>query len=108
VASIDSVSWAHIRRWFPELAVELVEVGFGPLVPSLPVITSASASDELLAEIRSALSRAFHEPSARSAMSEALMGAFVSLDLDAYAPLLKLMPLAGADPASRASGVLPR
>jgi ABC-type phosphate/phosphonate transport system substrate-binding protein len=108
VASIDSVSWAHIRRWFPELADELVEVGFGPLVPTLPVITRGSASDELLEALRTALIGAFDDPSARSAMSEALMGAFVPLDLDAYAPLLNLMPPSGVDQASRASGVLPR
>jgi ABC-type phosphate/phosphonate transport system substrate-binding protein len=87
VASIDSVSLSHIRRYMPELLDGLHEVGHGPLVPSLPLITSLRRSDDEVAALRKALAVA-----AQSADPALLIGGFEPLDIEDYLPLLELGP----------------
>jgi ABC-type phosphate/phosphonate transport system substrate-binding protein len=87
VASIDSVSLSHIRRFHPELVVGLHEVGHGPLVPGLPLITSIGRSDEQVAELRAALGEA-----AQRADPALLIDGFDPLDDADYLPLVDLGP----------------
>jgi ABC-type phosphate/phosphonate transport system substrate-binding protein len=87
VASIDSVSLQHISRLRPELLVGLHEVGYGPLVPGLPLITSAGRSDEQVADLRAAIAEA-----STRADPTLLIDGFDPLDDDGYADLLELGP----------------
>ena len=90
VASIDAVTWAFISRFSPELTAGLVEIGSGPLVPSLPLITAASTTDEQLAALRGAITAALRDSQTVSVARELCIGGFVPLDLDDYLPLLSL------------------
>ncbi|MCU1387680.1 MAG: phosphate transporter substrate-binding protein [Ilumatobacteraceae bacterium] len=45
VASIDGMTWAFQQRTAPETLTGLVEIGYGPFVPCLPVIVGAHATD---------------------------------------------------------------
>jgi ABC-type phosphate/phosphonate transport system substrate-binding protein len=92
VASIDGVSWAHIVRLWPELASGLVQVGDGPLVPSLPVITSLSTSNDQVDAIRHAMAAGFHDTQAAAATAAMLMTGFVPLDAEDYESLHCLAP----------------
>jgi ABC-type phosphate/phosphonate transport system substrate-binding protein len=87
VASIDSVSLAHIRRYLPELLDGLHEVGHGPLVPSLPLVASLARSDDEVAALRGALSAA-----AKSADPVLMIDGFEPLDIEDYLSLLDLGP----------------
>ena len=90
VASIDSVTLSHVRRWSPASVDGLVEIGHGPLVPSLPLITGPKTTPAQLAELRQALASAIiAEPAAAAAL---LIDGFVPLVLDDYLPLLALRP----------------
>lgn len=90
IASIDSISLAHIRRFSPELVDGLVVVGHGPLVPSLPLITGAATTAAKVTELRTALASAVAaEP---LAAAQLLIDGFVPLTIDDYLPLLALRP----------------
>jgi ABC-type phosphate/phosphonate transport system substrate-binding protein len=90
IASIDSVTLAHIAMVRPALTNSLITVGFGPWVPSLPVITAVSTTDEQLSDLRSALAAAIAD--APQAAATLRIHGFAPLDLDAYLPLLALRP----------------
>lgn len=95
VASIDAVSWVHFGRLVPELVAGLVEVGSGPLVPSLPLITAACTSDEQLAELRAALAAGCASPETTIAAHELCIGGFDPLGLEDYLSLIHLAPHPG-------------
>ncbi|MEX1104768.1 MAG: PhnD/SsuA/transferrin family substrate-binding protein [Ilumatobacteraceae bacterium] len=90
IASIDRVSLALVRRAIPELLDGVIEVGEGPLVPSLPLVTHRDASDDEVAQIRAALGASV--AAAPGAAAAALVEAFVPLDLADYEPLRALAP----------------
>jgi ABC-type phosphate/phosphonate transport system substrate-binding protein len=92
VASIDSVTWHHVLRFAPEIAVGVVTVGAGPLVPCLPVVAGAAVPPDALAEIREAMADAFVDPDIVGHSAMMLTRAFVPLDLADYLPLLELAP----------------
>lgn len=82
IASIDAVTWACAQTLWPEETQALVAVGHGPLVPCLPLITSATASSEQVAMWRLALTAAVaDEPQACRALG---IAGFVALDLTDY------------------------
>ena len=92
VASIDSVTWALVRRHRPASAEGLVEVGEGPQVPCLPVIAGAQVTDDQVSQLRAAFADAVRtEPDAAAAL---LVAGFVPYDLADYLPLLALTPTA--------------
>ena len=91
VASIDSVTLAHVRRFWPELVDGLVTIGHGPWVPTLPLITGLATSERQLSGVRAALSGAAQdEPEAAAFL---LIERFVSLSVEDYRPLLALHPM---------------
>jgi ABC-type phosphate/phosphonate transport system substrate-binding protein len=92
IASIDSVTLWHARRLYPELVEGLVEVGQGPLVPCLPVITGARTTDQQLHELRVAMIDAIYDPLVEPAASAMCAQGFVPLDLQHYLPILDLAP----------------
>jgi ABC-type phosphate/phosphonate transport system substrate-binding protein len=88
IASIDSVTLAFARRDHPELLDGVVEVGEGPLVPSLPLITRADASDDEVNDLRLAFAGSVAEQP--DAAASVFVRAFVPLDVAEYEPLLAL------------------
>lgn len=93
VASIDSVTWGIVGRHHPELVDGVVEIGEGPLVPSLPLVTHRDASDDEVALLRGAITDAV--VSAPDAARAALIDRFVPMELSDYEPLRALAPARG-------------
>lgn len=92
VASIDSVTLAHLRRIDPAVIASLFVICNGPLVPCLPIVAHRSISDSQLDELRQALSESTREPSNADATSALFIKGFDPLDLDDYLPLKNLTP----------------
>ena len=92
VASIDSVTLAHLRRSDPAAIASLFVICNGPLVPCLPIVAHRSISDSQLDELRQALSESTREPSNADATSALFIKGFDPLDLEDYLPLLNLKP----------------
>jgi ABC-type phosphate/phosphonate transport system substrate-binding protein len=61
VAAIDCVSFAHFQRLYPSVVGRLRILSWTPSGPSLPFITSRSASDATLRILRSALADVFDD-----------------------------------------------
>jgi ABC-type phosphate/phosphonate transport system substrate-binding protein len=76
LASIDELTWAHLRRLYPDLTDGLHVVGRGPLIPSPAVVTSTGRVDDL----RRAFADAMTDPATRSARAALLLAGFVPLD----------------------------
>jgi ABC-type phosphate/phosphonate transport system substrate-binding protein len=84
LASIDELTWAHIRRLYPDLVTGLHVVGRGPLIPSPAVVTSTGRVDDL----RQAFAGAMADPATRPARAALLLAGFVALDDSEYGRLL--------------------
>ena len=80
LASIDELTWAHLRRLEPDLVDRLHVVGRGPWVPSPAIVTR----DHRLDELRLAFTEAMADPATRSARATLLLAGFVELDDDEY------------------------
>lgn len=96
IASIDAVTFAHIRRLMPEVVGGLHVVGHGPRVPCLPVIAGPAAADIPLAVLRRAFARALSGDDAADLREVLLVDGFTVLDAADYRPLLELAPAARA------------
>jgi ABC-type phosphate/phosphonate transport system substrate-binding protein len=92
VASIDSVTLAHLRRIDPVAISSLFVICNGPLVPCLPIIAHRSITDLQLSELRNALSESTRDPKIADATSALFISGFDALDLDDYLPLKSLTP----------------
>lgn len=92
IASIDSVSLAHLRRIMPKQISELYRICTGPIVPCLPIITSAKTTDEQLDDIRNAFSIASTDPTIKNITNTLFISGFDALDLEDYLPLRNLTP----------------
>jgi ABC-type phosphate/phosphonate transport system substrate-binding protein len=87
VAAIDAVSLAHLG------AEGLFVVGRGPRIPCLPLVASGSSSDEMVDELRAALTAAVHDPALADACATLKIRDFVVRDLADYEGLSKLAEL---------------
>ena len=92
VASIDSVTLAHLRRIDSTAINSLFVICNGPLVPCLPIVAHQSISDSQLDELRQALSESTQDQNNADATSALFISGFDSLDLDDYWPLKNLTP----------------
>ncbi len=92
IASIDAVTWAHVRRIEPGLIEQLHVVGHGPRVPCLPVIGAEHLGDDAVAEVRAAFVAAVDDPTAADDRAALLVRRFVPMDLADYLPLRALAP----------------
>ena len=90
VISIDELTLAHLRDHAAELLVGLVEVGRGPLVPSLPVIVPADTPARHVEDLRGALTAAVADSALAAAHAQLLLDHFVPLDATAFDALLTL------------------
>jgi len=92
VASIDSVTLAHLKRIYPEIISNLFVICTGPLVPCLPIITHSSTTDSQLQQIRDAFMHATRDKSISHALDALFIGGFDALDIDDYLPVRALTP----------------
>ena len=87
LAAIDAVTWAHLGG--PALTV----VGRGPRIPCLPLVTAASTSDSVLAELRTALRSAVNDPAAAAVCATLRIRGFVERHLTDYEGVSALVQL---------------
>ena len=80
IASIDAVTFAHVAAHDPDRVRGVEVVGRGPRVPTLPLITRATATDAEVAALRTALG----EASRGDAATELLIDGFTAFDLADY------------------------
>lgn len=84
LAAIDVVTYAHLRRYCPDLTEHLLGVGWTAPSPGLPFVTAASASDELCDLLARALAWATTSVELRSACETLLLDSMSSLPLGEY------------------------
>jgi ABC-type phosphate/phosphonate transport system substrate-binding protein len=87
VAAIDAVSLAHLG------GEGLFVVGRGPRIPCLPLVASGSSSDEMVDELRAALTAAVRDPALADACATLKIRDFVVRDLTDYEGLSELAEL---------------
>ena len=92
VASLDSVTLAHLRRIDPATIDSLFVIGHGPLVPCLPIIAHRSINDSQLNQLRQALSESTRDQNITDATSALFINGFDPLDLNDYLPIRNLTP----------------
>lgn len=94
LASIDAVTFAHVKRHSPALLTGLEVVGEGPLVPTLPVVVPA-ADHDLVGPIRSAFESAVTSELLADTCRDLRVTGFAALGIDDYrrdlAPLRELL-----------------
>ncbi len=76
IAAIDCITWALLRRNFPQELAGLEIIGETPLCAALPLITSANTSAETLAKLRSALQELTSEKRYKDLLAENLISGF--------------------------------
>lgn len=84
IASIDAMTWAYTQRDAPGVLDGLVVIDRGPVVPHLPLILPADASDDALADWRTAFADAMRNPALATALDRLMIQGFVPLDAQDY------------------------
>lgn len=87
LAAIDGVTWAHIGT------DELTVVGRGPRIPCLPLVTSGSATDATLEELRGALRDTVGDPEMADVCAVLKIRDFLERDLADYGGVAELSEL---------------
>jgi len=90
IASIDSVTLAHLRRIDPAAINSLFVICNGPLVPCLPIIAHLSITASQSNELRQALSEATQDLTNADATTALFINGFDSLEIEDYLPLRSL------------------
>jgi ABC-type phosphate/phosphonate transport system substrate-binding protein len=90
VCAIDAVCMALARRYRPELLSGLVEIARSPLVPGLPLVTSAARSREQIGRLREALAAAFADSELQRERDALFLEGFSILEPADYAIIAKL------------------
>jgi ABC-type phosphate/phosphonate transport system substrate-binding protein len=94
VAAIDCVTWAHLKRWRPELTRRLAVLAWTVRSPGLPFITARDTD----AATRAALSRALKDvetdQALREVRGELMLDGFNSLPASHYHAVLYLEQIA--------------
>ena len=84
VAAIDCVVHALLVRHRPVAVAGTRPLGRTPQAPAPPFVTGAAASDATVARLRTALCRAFDDPSLEAARADLLLAGLEVLPLAAY------------------------
>lgn len=98
VASIDAVTFAHLRTRYPRHAARIRILQWTAATPGLPLVTAASTPARTLAALREALDAAASDPDLRGTLDALRLEGYERLDIDDYRPVLALE----AEAASRA------
>ncbi|MEI8238547.1 MAG: PhnD/SsuA/transferrin family substrate-binding protein [Actinomycetota bacterium] len=91
LASIDALSFEFLLESNRSVAAAVHIVGHGPVVPSLPLVMSASNAHRRDA-MRAAIDAAMHDPALGEVRARLRIRGFVPLDRVDYEPLLALAP----------------
>lgn len=94
IASVDALSLGFVRRHHAHLLAGLHEVGRGPWVPSLPIVTRAGTPAPLVSDLRDAFTDALGAPELADVRDALFLDGFVALDDGDYRPLVDLAPRA--------------
>nr|WP_325262799.1 PhnD/SsuA/transferrin family substrate-binding protein [uncultured Rhizobium sp.] len=89
-AAIDCITYGHVARFAPEDLADIVVVAETPSGLGLPLITRASASDDEVALLRSALEASLVDPSLVDVRDVLALTGFAALDDSRYESLLEL------------------
>lgn len=92
IASIDSVTFAHLKRVIPDVISSLFVICNGPLVPCLPIVANLATVDDQLQDLRQALSDATRDQNMARATEALFITGFDALELDDYLSLRSLTP----------------
>ena len=84
IAAIDCITWALLRRNFPQELAGLEIIGETPLCAALPLITSAKTSAATLEKLRSALSELTSDKRYQELLAECLISGFSVSDRAFY------------------------
>lgn len=86
VAAIDCVTHALLARWCPEAVAGTRVLAYSPEAPALPYVTRREASEDIVAQLRSALGAVITttEPSVVAARARLLLDGVEVLAPDAY------------------------
>ncbi|CAN7413795.1 PhnD/SsuA/transferrin family substrate-binding protein [Phenylobacterium sp. LjRoot219] len=84
VAALDAVSYAHLRRFRPELAWRLRRLAWTERTPGLPLITAATTPAATLAALRRALAGVAADPRFAEVRETLLLDGFSPLPLHYY------------------------
>ena len=87
IAAIDAVTWTLLARHRPEHLAGLVSVGTTPLIPGLPMITSAQTSAQTLKKLRQVLKRLVTEPEWQNVCDALLINGFTVTERKDYQPV---------------------
>ena len=90
VCAIDAVCLAMAKRYRPEVLEDMTVLARSPLIPGLPMVTSARRSADEIDRLRRALLAAFADPKLGRAREALFLSGASVLDADAYAVILKL------------------
>ncbi|MFZ4718301.1 MAG: PhnD/SsuA/transferrin family substrate-binding protein [Ilumatobacteraceae bacterium] len=91
LAAIDGVSWEFITESQPALAGRVNIVGHGPVIGTLPLVTS-KANAHRVGELRAGLAAAVEDPLLAPALARLRIRGFVPCGLEAYSALPALLP----------------
>jgi len=80
-AAIDCVSYAHIRRFNPELTVPVRILDWTPSSPGLPYVTARASDSSIVPVLRTALALVLADP-ALAAVRDALLLTGVDFEID--------------------------
>jgi len=84
IAAIDCITWALLRRNFPQELAGLEIIGETPLCAALPLITSAKTDAATLEKLRSALSELTSDKRYQELLAECLISGFSVSDRAFY------------------------
>lgn len=84
IAAIDCITWALLRRNFPQELAGLEIIGETPLCAALPLITSAKTDAATLEKLRSALSELTSDKRYQDLLAESLISGFSVSDRAFY------------------------
>jgi ABC-type phosphate/phosphonate transport system substrate-binding protein len=90
IASIDAVTLAILTRYRPDDVTGLRVIAEGPLVGGLPLIVPAGTDAAAITAIRAAFHTAVHADETREARDALGLVDFVAVDIEHYAPVLRL------------------
>jgi ABC-type phosphate/phosphonate transport system substrate-binding protein len=92
VASIDAVTFALLGDLRPDSVSGLTVIGWGPLVPCLPLIVHGTATDGEVATWRAAFAEACDDPATATIRRRLRIRDFVAFDDRDYSSLIDLTP----------------
>ncbi len=88
ITAVDCVSLALFSRYQPELLHGLTVIDESPLTPGLPLITSATTSDQQLRILRETLAGLVSDPHSRELCEPLLISGFSPVSREVYQGLI--------------------